>query len=464
MTFFQSILRTRLFIFLFCLIVISIQFSKQGYHNPVADEFGYIAIVSDLNQTGIFTNGGLYVRNMDIKPGAFFAPAYPYFVHLVSQFSESTKETIECYATSKSNNKDGKCHPAGLKHLIWSQIVLAALSATIIFYTILMLCEKRSVAWLALVLILVDKSHVEYARHFLTENLAFFFFYLFGFLLVYAIKAKNNAAWILAGIALGLCALARPTYYYLIFFMPPVIAAFYYFSEKRIKRQTLYPAVYFCLGAFLFIFPWMTRNLIHFDQFTLTNGYASFILVQRVAYNLMNWSEWGASFIYWLPDFGDSLAPKIFGESMVEKLSWYHPESYYYYGNTELRNITLQQAGGQDQHLSFLLKEYVLGDLFKHIMVTFTIAIRGMWVGKYIGLVGFLFLIPLCFIFKNKKLLGQFFVFAFPAFFILGLNGFVSVNVPRYNEPLMVIFAMSGAYLLYMVGCKIATFMRKKTL
>ena len=206
----------------------------------------------------------------------------------------------------------------------------------------------------------------------------------------------------------------------------------------------------------------MMRNYVEFGSYTLTQGYDSFILVQRLAYNMMSWQEWGVSFVYWLPDFGDSLAKSLFDESLYIKLSWYDPTSYYTVGNSTFREETLLAAGGEEQHFAYLLNHYLFGDLFKHIMVTFPIILRGMWTGKYIGLFGFLFLVPILIHLWRKGSVLDFLLYMFPVVFILGLNGFVSVNVVRYNEPLIVIFAVVWAYVLLLAGGGIKRLAQKR--
>lgn len=439
--------KTRAFIFLFCLLVISLQFVKQGYHSPHADEFEYIKVADDLIKTNIFTNGK---KGQEGEYGAFFAPAYPFILSLSAQISPSAQEAVSCFAQELET-----CDQTALWPVVFLQIVMAAVSASFIYYTVLLLFEKPVIAWLTLILVLVDKTHVEYARHFLTENAAFFFFYLFGYFLVRASKIGTYKNWAIAAVFLALSALARPTYYYLIFLMPIIILIWECKGQNHSFSEGAKRGLTFIVVSLLISSPWMLRNYIHFGDYVISNGYASFILVQRISYNMMSWAEWGVSFIYWLPDAGDSLARYLFDEELYRKLSWYDPESYYMVGNRSFRAETLMAAGSQEMHFSYLIKEYLLGDLFKHIMVTFPIALRGMWTGKYIGLTGFLFLIPVIIHLARSQQAGRFFLYLIPGYFILGLNAFVSVNVVRYNEPLIVIFSASVSLMLYLSYRKI---------
>jgi len=444
MSFFARLIRMKALVFCFCLLVISLQFVKQGFHTPVTDEFGYLKIADDLTTYGVFTNGGFNANGKETaESGAFFSPIYPVFLSLTSRISQSSVEAVSCFAKRLET-----CQAEDMLPVVVAQIIIAALSGVLIFHTVLMLFENRAVAWLVLVLVLVDKTHVEYASHFLTENAAFFLFYLFGFLLVYALKNRNIINWGYVGAVLALAALARPTYYYLLFFLPFLIFAFEKVKHQLSSADALKSAMVFFVSGYVVLLPWMLRNYVYFDEFVLTNGYAGYILVQRVAYNMMSWGEWVAAFVYWLPDFGDSLAASLFPEEFYRKLSWYDPESYYMIGNRGFRAEMLEAAGGRDEMFGFLLKNHIIGDLFQHVMVTFPLALRGMWTGKYIGLVGFIGLIPVILMMAKQSKAFEFMMYLFPGYFILGLNAFVSVNVVRYNEPLIVIFASVVAFLL----------------
>jgi hypothetical protein len=196
-------------------------------------------------------------------------------------------------------------------------------------------------------------------------------------------------------------------------------------------------------GIGLVLTPWIIRNYVMFDRAALVEGYGPFILVQRLAYNLMTWKEWAVSFIYWLPDFGDSLAKYWFNEADYSRLSW-GENSFYALGNGAYARDMAAQAQGKE-YLGFLLKDVLWNNIGKHIAVTITLALRGMWTGGYIGLAGFLCLFPCFYILKNQGRALGFIFYSIPLFFMLGAHAFVSVNVIRYNEPLIAVFALSFA-------------------
>ena len=71
-----------------------------------------------------------------------------------------------------------------------------------------------------------------------------------------------------------------------------------------------------------------------------------------------------------------------------------------------------------------------------------------MWVGGFATFSPFIFLPLSLKIIYKKKLLELFLISAFPSFFILLFNAFVSVNVVRYNIPIIIPLALSFCFYL----------------
>ncbi len=198
-----------------------------------------------------------------------------------------------------------------------------------------------------------------------------------------------------------------------------------------------------------------SSKLLSFWGNFLTNSYAAYILVQRLAYNLMTWGEWGAGFIFWLPDFGDDLAKLLFSEDLYRRLTWHDPTSFYTIGNGSFRGEIFELAGEKDKHFAYLVNEVLLPDLFRHIMVTFVMVFRGAWAGKYIGLIAFLSLPYFIWLIKKNKELLVYSCFVLPCLFFLGFHAFVSVSITRYNEPMISVYALMLATIIVYLASKI---------
>ena len=420
-----------------CLIAALFQTLVPPYTRPVADAMQYAGMAASLADAMVSDWG----RANEIL-GTFFGPVYPIFVGVLAVFDTDLAQALKCVS------QDGAvCDLNGLTTLFIVQAVLTAFTAFFIFLAARRLTGDARIAWLTLMIVLATKCFTHYAGLILTETPTFFFIGLFSWMLARILSdpapARRDA--LLAGAALAGAALTRASYVYLLYFMVPVIVVWWRVGRGRMWTDTIAAAACFAAGAAVILAPWWIRNYVGFDLAGISGDYGARIFVERLAYNLMTWREWGVSFIYWLPDFGDSLATAVFSEEQVRRLSWYHPDSFYMMGRGQFYHDVRAASGAQDNPLGYMLREYVWRDLGKHLAVTLSLALRGQWVGNYASLIGFI-LLPACiWILARRGRAGTFLVFCLPPYFMLGLYAFVSVNVVRYNEPLIAVFALSGA-------------------
>ena len=430
--------------FLVSLTVILGQIYANGPRNPEADELIYIEIAYDLNTYRTFSNSWSEEgRNLSDtpSPGRFFAPAYPIFLSALSKIDPRVGTFIACHAAR------GASCPGPPLTLVVAQAMLAAIQMACVFGIALALSGSPLVAGLALGLGLIFGQAAYYAQTYLTENIAFVGFYIFLAAGIAGLRHGRIWAFALAGFGLGVAIVSRPSYIYLYYILTPVLIVLALQKRNRLGLSWSHAIAFAGVGLAVF-FPWMARNLAVFGDPALSAGYGAYILVQRVAYNAMSWAEWGVSFVYWLPDFGDNLSRALFAPELYARLGFEDPNSFYAVGNQALRQTTLAASGGPENHLSYLLRTYVLGDLFNHLMVTFPITLRGIWVGKYLALAGVL-LLPATGLALYRA--GRIIPFAFlvlALFFMAGLHGFVSVNVVRYNIPMIALYAFVTAYAL----------------
>lgn len=232
----------------------------------------------------------------------------------------------------------------------------------------------------------------------------------------------------------------------MLFFL--VMPIYLFFKRQSMLKRLLL----FLLSFMLLVAPWSVRNKLQFDSFSLTNGYAEKTLAQRLAYNEMNWKEYGSAFIYWLPDFGDSLARKLFPGVNVERLGW-SKESLY---SKEARNLLREiYTLPEEARMPYLLDNHFYPDVIKHGLVSIVLAWRGIFVNKYWGLLGFVCLLICMFKKKaplDKPLLGYSLLPFLP---LMVLYASVSVSIPRYYLMLIPFYAISMGTVLYMIFMRI---------
>lgn len=427
-----------------CLAVVLWQALSPDYRRPIADALVYARYALDMVEAWRVPG-----RSWLQAVGQTYAPGYPAFLSLFALADGGLERTLRCVIDPAA-----ACDLRGLTPLFAVQGFLAALSVWGVFMAAGRLTADRRMAWLALVLVLATKINAGYAAQLLTEALAFPFFFLFLWLLAVMLTTARPPVplTVACGLALAAAALVRPSYGYLVYFMVPVLAARGLLSSPRAAA----PAAGFALGAALLLAPWSLRGLLFAGDPAAVDSAGARILIERLAYNLMTMREWAVSFIFWLPDFGDGLGKTLFDRADYVRLTWYDPASFYSMGRGDFF-LRLHAAADATGHpTEYLIKTYIIPDLAKHVVVTLALAWRGMWAGKYVGLAGFL-LLPLCLHwFRSRGRAWAFALFCLPGLFMLGLYAFVSVNVVRYNDPLVAVFALSGAVALVALWDRLA--------
>ena len=441
-----------LFVLLVAAAITGYQMFSQPLSTPVADAVGYLANAVNLDVHGVFSYTRVGPSDDPPPPDMFFGPLYPGFLAAIAKLSPDFAEYAACVVGTLGEPEavEALCpHRFGVA--IIAQFGLAVLSSLLVYVGASFVCGTRRHAWIAMLLALVTGEYAYYATRYLTEVLVFPLFTLFSIQLVYGWRKPDASVWAAAGATLGLLVLVRPSFLYLGYFtLFCLVVAF----ARRRPEPALVGAGRIAagvLGLVVVVSPWVARNWLVHDVAAITDGYASFILVQRVAYNAMTYHEWLVSWIFWFPDFGAELAAHLFEPESYLRLTFNHPDSFYLVGNSTLRAATLEAAGGPANHLDYLLREYVLGDLGKHVLVTLPLAVRGIWISSYEGAIMLLlFLSALVHCMKTRHY--ELVILAVPAWFMLGFHAFVSVNVTRYNLIMIPGLAIGSAIALLGLG------------
>ncbi len=436
----------------FLIIVIQLYFLEK--ETPYADNITYMAVAMPLLENGVYEDGNF--KNTVLPPGPnkegmFFAPLYPAFLTGLIWASDDLKRTFQCSIDLIRPDIIEKQCPLNFTVLWVVQSLLGALSAVFIWLTALTLFNRKDLAYLATFLVVTLGTLAYYASIVMAEALILPLFYMSCYFLILSWQEKKILWAALTGLMTGALILTKPSFLYLVYAMSFAFFGLGIFLLLKNKGcKTLQLLVVTVIAICAVTGPWVYRNHIILDHTAITFGYGPFTLSQRVAYNDMNWDEWWVSWIYGIPKEGDNLAKKLFAKDSYRRWSWDDPESFYQYGNQVLRKKTLEEAGSHEKHLSYLLKNYVLSDLPKHIIVTFPLIFRGMWVFElwiFFPYIAFLFLAYKGF----RKRKYDYILYSIPPWFMLGLHGFATVNIPRYNIILQASLGMALAWALLKV-------------
>jgi 4-amino-4-deoxy-L-arabinose transferase-like glycosyltransferase len=262
---------------------------------------------------------------------------------------------------------------------------------------------------------------------------------------VQALRGKRRVYWSAGcGVMLGLAALTRPAFLYLI----PVCVV----GALAIgRRRGVWCVLVMGGAAALVLAPWVLRNELVLGRASLTYGYDSHTLVQRIAFDTMSWREYGLAYVCWLPD-GNEIGRALAGAGACDRFGWdEHPNSFYVLGLRHMLFETLAASGGYAHHLSYLLHTYIFRMPLKHLLVSIPLALRGAYVSHWWGVV----LLIACLVWTVRALRrprigesrfdrGVYLVTMLPALFMLAFNAGVAVNQVRYNLMLIPAYAIAG--------------------
>ncbi len=414
---------------------------------PIYDALRYIQYSVNLEEQGVF--GLTKDSSGSIEPGNENTPLYPLLIATTMSFDSDLKKSLICLL----KNNDGTSCKLNFNFFIYLQCFLVVLTLCSIWLTTIIVTKSTPIAWVSAIFALLSGELFYFANRFLTEGLIIPLFSIFILSLSLILKTNQIRWYAIAAFFLGLLTLTRPEYHYLFLIILIVQLLLCLVKNNKFLWKSLF-LVFISYCAV--VAPWQARNYLHFDNPSLTGNYGGIILAYRTAYNQMSWTEWAVSFIYWFPDSGDSISKKIFPKSYYEKLN-FDEGSYFLAGTEQVMKKIKANTDTPDQALGYLLKNEVIGNLFKHSMVTIPLFWRGIFVSKYWGVLGLLCFIIISLRFRdpiNKKLI----YLSLPAWFLAFLHAFISVNMPRYNLVLIPFYSISIAIVL----CTIVSFLSSR--
>jgi len=411
---------------------------------PVADETVYVRYAYSIHQHEVY---GLAIDTSSKPvPSAHVAPAVPLYIAGFMLMNKPFSESIRCFIERK--NKQKPCTDGFFAFKIMNLAYLAVCLA-VSWYLLLVITGSKSLAYIVVALITLSGAPWYFADHFLTETLYVPLAIIFYLVFALSFYRSDFKGFLGSGILLGLLALIRPSFLYLfivLFTLLPVILLMMKKSGTPVARMIIKHTFVFLAGFTLVVSPWMIRNYLTLDRATVTVGYGAFALSSRVAYNQMTDREYLAGWIYWLPDFGDSLAEDLFGKENTHRLDFGSPDGFINKNREDIRKeiskatgarLDYHEAGHQVSPVAWLLKEYVVKDLFNHIKVTLLLAWRGLFIEKYFGLTGFLAILWGLAGGLKGELRSYFLLFTFPIIILLFFHASLTASIPRYNLSLL---------------------------
>ncbi len=414
---------------------------------PHKDEIRYADYVYSLSQYNIF---GLNFGDTHTEPARSFSNAPLYPLVLSSITSENTETSLACYLEQSARidclNGNASCGPpAGnaescphqLEPLILTNYVLAGISLILTGLIGFRLFKLPAYLYLTPVFVFLSFTLTDYGQRILVTNLVMPLFLGLQFSVLLWFEQRQIRYGILAGVLLALLTLTRPEYLYLLPFC--LLCGLLIAIKSPRSRQSI---VCFVLGFILTISPWLWRNHELSSQWQLVdNRYGAFILAQRLAYNDMSTKEWLTSFVFWFPDVGDNIAKNVFPPYLTDRHEAGAQNSY-----NEIAKQLYAESANHNHPMQWLLGQ-MFSQPVMHTLTTLSFSWRGLFPGKWWAIGGFFtYLLLLYRELKNRRF-ALLWISALP-FYMLLLRAGVSLNVARYNLPLIALYALGWTHLV----------------
>ena len=431
-------------VFVLCVTLMCSAFFFAEFEVPRDDQLRYNDYAVNLAQHGVYGLSG-YEVDQPAQPSAANLPLYPGFVGLMSWLDEDLYNALLCAGTGPTPQQCATDYSS----IFFVQFFFAGCSLFFIWRWIHCIFGLARFATLVTIGTFLSGELQDMAVRFLTENFVLTLFFATQFFIAQIVSKNSQSSWIFCGITLGLLALTRPEYLQFAITLAVVATVLICWRRQWVSVRGL---VVGCLAFVLVLLPWSARNKLQLDSWSLTQGgYAEAILAYRLTFNRMSLNEWGASFVYWAPDVGDKLAKRFLQPASYERLISRNKNSFRETAITEVLDPLLQKMP-REAVLGHMLRNQVFGDPVWFAATSVALFWRGIFVGKYWGIIGFFGYLWLL-LRMWRKGYYNFAWLTLPLWGLVGLHALISPNVPRYNLPLISIYSLAWGVLLHHV-CK----------
>ena len=420
--------RNKNVIFLFILIILGISlffFWTKTVQDLKIPADGYFNISFNLTEKGIFS---LQNPNLgaEATPTMRRAPGYPYFLSGLVTIFKLEELQKKCLLKEDCDRF--------LKYISFIFSFICILSIIFLFLTCQLLGANylASVSVSIIAMITVSK---EIIVNYNSESLALALFSISSYFLASFIKTQKKREILFFSVFLGLLILTRNVFLYFIPFFLIVLLIFGYEKKNNIKQKVINLLI-FSLVLIFVISPWMLRNNIIFDSFSIAQSGSVKVLSNRYEHNNMSNKEFLGGFLYWAP------IPGIQG--LIEKKI---PREYWnrYVTSSEdgFRVVARENAAKLIQNKNYSeAKIYLLKKILSDPIQNFKVSILMGWRGLKYCLIFFPFFI--LFFIKNFKNTFFISIFSLTIFNLLFHSLFTHFNV-RYGYPMVYGFAVSTA-------------------
>jgi hypothetical protein len=340
----------------------------------------YLTIAYDLKRFATFSNGRFdpAIRANEVpKSGMFVGPLYPSLLWLLLETDNRLFAAAACAVNAIQGRDQITNCDRYRTPLIVAHTILIVLGIVAIGLTAQIVLEEKNVFCFATAIAAVGVTGFSvFLASIAIESLLFFLFSYFMFFFMRAFAERQLASYAFAGLAGGLCTLAKASFLVLL----PLGAAWFLFNAIKWRSRPLpLLGVVVYIAAFLaLVFLWVTRNYVSVGKLGLSEEYGAAALVERFQYNRMTWKEATLSVPYCVPQIGRSITRVIGGPQSMERFNADIEHGFHRQGIAE--RARLNAAYGK---LDPIIQPIAISELrmhwWRHILTTFALAWCGLW-------------------------------------------------------------------------------------
>jgi hypothetical protein len=408
------------------------------------DQSFYFSIAHDLERYGVYSNGVFGSPGTEAappKPGMFFMPLYPLVIWGAMQIDKRFEAVISCANNLRYDRAEYKrCPPYSFPVMVLHAVMLAvgafavAMAGALILKTPGAFYVTLAVATIGLY------SHAGIFSYMMTESLTFCLYSLCILAFILAMDRHQTAYFSLTGFSLGLLVLTRPSFFALLPVFVVILCVRRWLADNEIR---LCQGMALMLACALTISPWFIRNVVSVGKFGMTEEYGAGIIIERLGYNKMTLTEGLLAFPACIPQIGNDIVSKVFGERVMNRWGWSGSNTFF--GSGTERRAALMAQGRLDPVIGKILTVDLRDNWWRHALTSIPIAWCGLWVGHLWGLIFIpIFMAGTAIAVRRRNSL--YFAYLFPALGMGLVHGLLANHAVRFNIGFIGPIAVGVAY------------------
>ena len=386
-------------------------------------------------------------RSEPIDPEIGREPLYPLYLAILMKV-----DSIFGQFDPQCLKKEKDCNEL-YKSAQWSNSIFIILSGLIMFFCVRLMSGNSFFSSTVSSLHIWLNYHSYKNHHYIiSDPLSLLLMSIFIFSLVYAIRKDYFLFWIFPSFLLALLTLVKAVFLYFALLLLVILFLLTMFQKKKIFFLKIFFLTFLVYG--FTVGPWMYRNYQISGYPAITEIRGGIALSKRSILNEMNFYQYFSAFTFWTRGVGDSLAKKIFSEENWKPFELYESDGFYNLGlQTYYKRVNqLIDQGKSRVEAGRVIEGELLGEIAdnlpKHLLVTFPVFYRGLWVDEFI-LISFPALVwAMFFAWKNRRY--DILICLFPGIFCLFFYSLFSPNFPRYQLLSLPAFSLSLGLFLKM--------------